>query len=48
MKVTLNKSDIVSCHRGGKKGGIHGTPRTVIVRSTREFRSKIFTSKKAQ
>jgi len=47
MKVTLNKSDIVSCHRVGKKGGINGKPRTVIVRSTREFRSKVFTNKKA-
>lgn len=30
-----------------QKGGINGKPRTVIVRSTREFRSKVFTSKKA-
>lgn len=47
MKVTLNKSDIVSCHRVGKIGGTNGKPRTVIVRSTREFRSKVFTNKKA-
>ena len=45
MKVTLNKSDIVSCHRVGKKGGINDKHRTVIVRSTREFRSKVFTNK---
>ncbi|CAG2219780.1 unnamed protein product [Mytilus edulis] len=45
MNLKLNKSDIVSCHRVGKKG-IQNNNRTVIMRTTRDFKAKIFANKK--
>ncbi|VDI54368.1 Hypothetical predicted protein [Mytilus galloprovincialis] len=45
MNLKLNKSDIVSCHRVGKKG-IQNNNRTVILRTTRDFKAKIFANKK--
>ncbi|CAG2221387.1 unnamed protein product [Mytilus edulis] len=45
MNLKLNKSDIVSCHRVGKKG-IQNNNRTVIMRTTRDFQAKIFANKK--
>ena len=46
MKVTVNASDIISIHRVGNKDGVSAKPRTVIVRSSRDFKSKIFANKK--
>lgn len=47
MNVTLKKTDIVSCHRVGKKGiQSQNNNRTVILRTTRDMKAKIFASKK--
>jgi len=45
MGVNVNNADIISCHRVGNKGRPN-IPRTVIVRCTRDFKSKVFTNKK--
>ena len=45
MGAKVNNADIISCHRVGNKGRPN-IPRTVIVRCTRDFKSKVFTNKK--
>lgn len=46
MNVQLNKDDFVSCHRVGNKESAKGRPRTVILRTTRDTKTKIFVNKK--
>ena len=45
MGVNVNNADIISCHHVGNKGRPN-IPRTVIVRCTRDFKSKFLTNKK--